>query len=175
MNLFIQLQSYTVLEKGHRQFICTMCILELCVFVWGFTSRLTIFQPFWDSFLGLSSTKQWGWSVLLKDTTPHPGWGSNPRPCHQESDALPTELWVLPHSWATKRQQLLLNKLKVKNDLWNVFMSKFPERICQTLWLISQTCVKWSYKTRHILTFQKGGCLLLHEIALKASAIAAWK
>ena len=39
--------------------------------------------------------KQWGWSVLLKDTTPRSRWRSNPRPCDQELDTLPTELSVL--------------------------------------------------------------------------------
>ena len=35
-------------------------------------------------------------NVLLKYTTPRPVRGSNPRPCDHESDALPTDLSVLP-------------------------------------------------------------------------------
>ena len=35
---------------------------------------------------------------MFKDTTPRPGCGSNPRPCDQECDALPTDLSVLPHT-----------------------------------------------------------------------------
>ena len=65
-------------------------------FVFCFTSRSTIFQLFWDGFLGLTRTKQWRWSVLLKDTTSRPEWGSNPQPCNQESDVSPSELWVIP-------------------------------------------------------------------------------
>ena len=30
-------------------------------------------------------------------------------------------------------------------------------------YIYSQTCVKQPYKTIHILAFQTGGCLLLHE------------
>ena len=52
-----------------------------------------MFRSFWDSFLGLTSTKQGELCVLFKDT---PGEGSNPRPYDQEYDALPTELSVLP-------------------------------------------------------------------------------
>ena len=85
-------------------------------------SRSSIFQSFWDGFIGLTSTKQWEWSVLLKDTIPCPGWGSNPRPCDQESDTLPTELSVLP------------THLKHLGQHPNFYM-KLGSKIIQAIWL----------------------------------------
>ena len=49
-----------------------------------------------DILLGWTSANQWRWSVLFKDTKLRPWWDSNPQPCDQESDALQTELSVLP-------------------------------------------------------------------------------
>ena len=37
-----------------------------------------------------------GMKFLAQGHKIRPGWGSNPRPCDQESDALPNELSVLP-------------------------------------------------------------------------------
>ena len=62
---------------------------EPVLFWFCFTSRSTIFQSFLDGFLGLTSTKQLGWSVLIKDTTRAPSED-------RTHNALPIELWVLP-------------------------------------------------------------------------------
>ena len=76
-------------------------------------------QSAWDSFLCSTSTKQWGCSILLKETTPHHEWGLNKRPCYQESDALPTELWVLPSMtlWVLKLNMFIVQTVPGLREL----------------------------------------------------------
>ena len=46
--------------------------------------------------------------------------------------------------------------------------------LCFTRAQYSQTCIKRLYKTRHILAFQTGGCLLLNESSADSSVLLSF-
>ena len=94
----------------------------------GFTSQSPMFHSCGDVFLGRTSTKQWRWSVLLKDTTPCAWWDSNPRPLRSRVR--------YSTNWANG---LLLYKSDV-NDCWRSCIkgtSLFAENI------VSKWCQWW--------------------------------
>ena len=73
------------------------------IIIWTFLFGLRLYVPVnnfqsrLDAFLSCTSTKQYRWSVLLKDTTQRPWLDSNPRPCDQDFSTLLTELAVPPN------------------------------------------------------------------------------
>ena len=77
------IMNYIVISKNSLYFVC---LFGLRLYI-----PVNNFQSCRDVFRGWTSTKQWRWSVLLKDTTPRPWWDSNLRPCDQESGTLPSQ------------------------------------------------------------------------------------
>ena len=49
-------------DVSHFNFVQSHSVYQIFVFgfVLGSTSRSTIFQSYWEGFLGITSTKQWG-------------------------------------------------------------------------------------------------------------------